>query len=131
MTSMTRAEIDHLHHQITEAFNAKDLDGLMKLFADDAVYHELNGKLNRGLAEIRLAFEPQFRGDFGANEFISHDFLIDEKRGFGISTWAFVVRAEGKAPRAMEGTDVYQFENGRIQVKRTYSEAKSPLFREV
>ena len=42
--------------RFTECFNANDLDGVMDLMAEDAVYEEFTGVINRGKAAIRAAF---------------------------------------------------------------------------
>src|SRR5881396_1823012 len=59
--AMERGELAGLVVQFTEAFNREDLDGVMSFMAEDAVYDEFNGTINRGTAAIRAAFEPQFR----------------------------------------------------------------------
>src|SRR5438034_6026068 len=64
---MERAKLADLVVQFTEAFNRNDLDGVMSFMAEDAVYDEFNGTINRGTAAIRAAFEPQFRGDYGSS----------------------------------------------------------------
>src|SRR3989449_1358533 len=63
--AMERGELGELVRQFTEAVNREDLDGVMSFMAEDAVYDEFNGTINRGTAVIRAAFEPQFRGDYG------------------------------------------------------------------
>jgi len=60
-----------------DAFNANDLDRVMTFFSDDAIYQPGDGNTHRGKAEIRAAFEPQFRGALGAMRFDEHDRLID------------------------------------------------------
>jgi ketosteroid isomerase-like protein len=130
MSEPNRSEIEALHERITAAFKARDLDTLMTLFTDDAVYIELTGRENRGKTAIRKAFEPQFRGAFGDNHFISEGFFVDANRGYGFSTWQFVLTQEGKT-RQFEGMDIYRFKDGLIQEKHTFSRTKAPLYREV
>lgn len=60
-----------------EAFNVNDLDRVMSFFSTDAIYRPGDGSEHRGPAAIRRAFEPQFRGDFGAMSFDEYDRLID------------------------------------------------------
>jgi ketosteroid isomerase-like protein len=55
---MEREKLEELVVQFTAAFNREDLDGVMSFMAEDAVYDEFNGTLNRGMAAIRAAFEP-------------------------------------------------------------------------
>ena len=49
---MERGELVELVIQFTEAFNREDLDGVMSFMAEDAVYDEFNGTINRGTAAI-------------------------------------------------------------------------------
>jgi len=53
--AMERGELAELVVQFTEAFNREDLDGVMSFMAEDAVYDEFNGTINRGTAAIRAA----------------------------------------------------------------------------
>src|SRR5215510_10939208 len=66
---MEREKLADLVVKFTEAFNRDDLDGVMSFMADDAVYDEFTGAINRGAAAIRAAFVPQFRGDYGKIRF--------------------------------------------------------------
>ena len=110
---MERGELADLVIQFTEAFNRDDLDGVMSFMAEDAVYDEFNGTINRGTAAIRVAFEPQFRGDYGKLRF--HWLCtLETKRG----------------PSAWRGLDILHVEHGRITEKLTYAKAKVPLLGE-
>jgi uncharacterized protein (TIGR02246 family) len=66
---LTREQLEALVIRFTDAFNRDDLDAVMAFMADDAVYDEFNGQINRGTAAIREAFVPQFRGDYGVLRF--------------------------------------------------------------
>ena len=75
-----RMLVTHINDTITkymDAFNANDLDRVMTFFSDDAIYEPGDGKTHRGKAEIRAAFEPQFKGGYGVMRFDEHDRLID------------------------------------------------------
>jgi ketosteroid isomerase-like protein len=50
---MEREKLAELVIQFTEAFNRDDLDGVMSFMADDAVYDEFTGTINRGAAALR------------------------------------------------------------------------------
>jgi hypothetical protein len=124
-----------------DAFNANDLDRVMTFFSDDAIYEPGDGKTHRGKAEIRAAFEPQFRGAFGAMRFDELDRVIDlenrkmtiryicrhdisntKPRGLvmffrGIVTRLFVGKRFG-----WQGVDVFHFDaEGKIKEKYSYS----------
>jgi steroid delta-isomerase len=77
MAGNTDAEIRHVYERWHETVVGRDLDGLMALYADDAIFETplivatLKDKTEgilRGSAEIRAFFEAGFqklRGDFG------------------------------------------------------------------
>ncbi len=124
-----------------KAFNANDLDSVMKCFSDNAVYQPGDGKTHKGKAEIRAAFEPQFDYAFGAMRFDELDRVIDfENRKMTIR---YVGRHDISRikPRGLvgfllknvvpmvygdrfgwHGVDVFHFDaNGKIKEKYTYA----------
>ncbi len=97
-----RDELLKLSNGLIDAFNRHDLDGVMAYFAPEAaVYDELNGTVNDGLAAIRAAFAPQFDGAFG------------EMKG---------------QPTAWRGLDLLHWEGDQLVRKVTYAKARAPLF---
>ena len=102
----------------------------MEFFAEDAVYVEFNGKENHGKKNIREAFEPQFRGDFGPVRFHAEDFFADEEAGRALARWRCTLEIDGK-PQEWEGLDIFHFEGSLIKEKRTYAQAPIPLLKEI
>jgi uncharacterized protein (TIGR02246 family) len=129
MSGLNRTQLAELNVRFADAFNRDDLDGVMAFFTDDAVYVEFNGKHNRGKEEIRQAFEPQFRGDFGPVRFHPEDFFVDEEAGKALARWRCTLELDGK-PQEWEGLDIFHFESHLIKEKRTYAQAPIPLLRE-
>lgn len=124
----------------TDAFNRDDLDAVMAYFTPDAVYETFDGKHCRGLAQVRAAFEAQFRGDFGRIRFLTEDMVVDAPAGKVVLRWRCqheVSRLSG--PRQLlyrvmygrdfgwYGLDVLHWDNGRLREKRTYAQASLPL----
>ena len=115
--------------RFTEAFNREDLDGVMSFMAEDAVYDEFNGTVNRGTAAIRAAFAPQFRGDYGKLRFHTEDLFVDATAGKALIRWLCTLETK-RGPAAWRGLDILHVENSRIKEKLTYAKAKAPLFGE-
>ena len=110
-----------------DAFNRYDLDAAMSYFREDAVYEELTGRVNQGLAAIRTAFAPQFEGKFGPIQFIEDDTFIDAGSGKIMSSWDMTIDKEG-APQLMRGLDLLHFVGDKIVLKQTYVKTKSPHY---
>jgi ketosteroid isomerase-like protein len=123
---MDRPTLEALTIQFTEAFNRNDLDGVMAMMAEDAVYEEFTGVVNHGKAAIRAAFEPQFRGDYGKMTFDSEDLFADASTGKALIRWVCRLQTK-KGPAGWRGLDILHFQNGLVVRKLTYAKAKVPL----
>jgi ketosteroid isomerase-like protein len=128
--SMEREKLAELVIQFTEAFNRDDLDGVMSFMADDAVYDEFTGTINRGAAAIRAALVPQFRGDYGKMRFNAEDLFVDAPTGKALIRWQCTLETK-RGPAAWRGLDIIHVVNGRITEKLTYAKAKVPLLGEI
>ena len=122
---MSDAELRDLVLRFTDAFNRDDLDGVMALLSDDAVYDEFNGKRSRGHAAIREALTPQFRGDFGRIRFLSEDLFVDTAADKALIRWVCALEKNGKK-RSWRGLDILHVRDGRITEKHTYAKADVP-----
>ena len=127
---MDREKLAKLVVDFTDAFNRDDLDGVMSFMADDAIYDEFNGTVNRGAAAIRAAFVPQFRGDHGKLRFHTEDLFVDADAGKALIRWSCTLETT-RGPAAWRGLDIVHVENGRITQKLTYAKAKAPLLGEI
>ena len=125
-STLTRAQLEDLVRRFTEAFNRDDLEGVMACMADEAIYDEFNGKVNRGKAAIREAFVPQFRGDYGVLRFHTEDLFVDVEAGKALIRWLCTLERHGRR-RGWRGLDILHFENGQIKAKLTYAKAEVPL----
>ena len=127
---MQREQLAALVIRFTEAFNRNDLDGVMSFMADDAIYDEFTGTVNRGAAAIRAAFVPQFRGDYGKMRFDTEDLFVDTTAGKALIRWRCTLETR-RGPAAWRGLDIVHVVNGRITEKLTYAKAKVPLLGEM
>ncbi|PYN88911.1 MAG: hypothetical protein DMD87_06920 [Candidatus Rokuibacteriota bacterium] len=127
---MEREKLAELVVKFTEAFNRDDLEGVMSFMADDAVYDEFTGMINRGAAAIRAAFVPQFRGDYGKIRFNTEDLFVDAAAGKALIRWQCTLETK-RGPAAWRGLDIIHVTDGRITEKLTYAKAKVPLLGEI
>jgi ketosteroid isomerase-like protein len=146
--TLERRGLEELVTRFCDAFNRDDLDAVMGYFAEDALYETFEGQKCRGKAEIRAAFEPQFRGDFGQIRFLTEDMVVDAAAGKAVLRWRCQheiaqVRGlpgltglrqalyRGLYGRSFGwyGLDVLHFVGGKLVEKRTYAQAKLPLVR--
>ena len=123
---MERKQLEDLVVRFTETFNRDDLDGVLSFMAEDAIYDEFNGRLNRGKRAIREAFVPQFRGDFGRIRFETEDLFVDPESDKALIRWLCTLENDGRSS-AWRGLDILRFENGLLAEKHTYAKAEVPL----
>ncbi len=126
--ALSRSQLAKTTAEFLAAFNTADLDATMGFFAPDGVYEEFNGKMNRGLDEVRAAFAPQFAGAFGEMKFLDEDLIVDAEAGKVMASWTCTLEVKGQ-PTAWRGLDAMTFDDqGRITHKLTYAKTKAPLF---
>ena len=109
-----------------DAFNREDLDAVMGMFQEDAIYDQFNGIVARGKEAIREALIPQFRGDHGKMRFHREDRFVDVESRRVAMRYRCTHEINGRVYE-WRGIDTLHFEGGLVKEKHTYSKAEMPL----
>lgn len=105
-----------------DAFNRHDVDDVMKVFADDAVFYtvggaEVYGTKVEGKDAIAAAFSAVWAGMKDAH-WDHHSHFVHGDRA--VSEWTFTgTNAEGKRVEA-QGADLFTVRDGKIIVKQAF-----------
>ncbi len=145
---LSRNDLSVLVDRFVDVFNVNDLDAVMRHFTSNARYVTFDGHEHRGQSQIRAAFVPQFRGDFGQMHFAVENRIIDEESQSAVVLWtcrhelsqaidfrklpaarSLLVRGVYGKVYSWQGLDVLSFEGNLVREKRTYSQAHMPLGR--
>ena len=122
--NLSNVDIKRIMIQWAEAWNRRDLNEVMKLFHEDAVFENWSDAKVKGKDALQKAWTPWFEnhGDF---QFILEDLIIDDDEQKVIWQWSLEWPSlergyEGK-PERRRGLDIIHFRNGKIIEKYTYS----------
>lgn len=120
----------NLVERFAEAFNRRDVDGLLACFTADATYRDLFYGPHAGQAALRGMFERMFHE--GRDYRWSMDVIVmDDRRAaaewtFGYTATAAVPRSEGRRVR-FSGMSIFDLEGGRIHAYREYANTGAAL----
>ena len=105
-----------------DAFNAHDINAIMRHMTDDCVFEasagpDANGEKFTGQKQVQKAFEDVFR-TFPDARWSSPRHFISGDRGF--SEWIFTgTRVDGTKVQ-VTGCDLFTFKDGKIAIKNSY-----------
>jgi steroid delta-isomerase-like uncharacterized protein len=117
-------------HRFAEAFNRRDLDGVIGCFTDDATYHDLFYGQFRGHDELRKLFDRMF------TEGSDHVWTIDaaaEEPGLVMAEWTFDFVVSDAVPRSagrrlhFRGVSVFDLQDDRCRAYREYFDKGAAL----
>jgi uncharacterized protein (TIGR02246 family) len=112
--------IKSIIRNILEAFNKKDLVGMLSFFADDATYIRSEGTF-RGREEIKRYYTWTFSN---YSEITLTDKVIIVEGDKAVLEWAMEgtsVRGGGKKLQ-LQGLDLFEFKNGKVQQVHIYQD---------
>lgn len=114
----------NLVERFAEAFNRRDVDGLLALFTADATYRDLFYGPHEGQAALRGMFERMFH-EGRDYKWSMEAIVMDERRAaaewtFSYTASAAVPRSEGRQVR-FSGMSIFDLGNGQIRAYREYA----------
>jgi ketosteroid isomerase-like protein len=117
-------DIRSLLTELSDAFNAHDLDRILALFADDCVLEMPRGNAPwgarfEGKLKVREALASRFQGlpdvHYGNTEY-----FVDAAAETGISKWTLTGTTPDGVRKQVRGCDFYSFRNGKVIRKDSY-----------
>ena len=117
--SIERGKLEVLVRGVLDAFNRKDLEGLLSFFADDAVMVRPEGTFH-GKDEIRRFYVWNFAG-YLQNTLIEKDLVIEgNKVVLEFVSEATIVRSGKELKQHLPGMVMFEFKDGRVQHAHDY-----------
>jgi len=115
----------NLVERFAEAFNRRDVDGLLGCFTEDATYRDLFYGPHAGQAALRGMFERMFR-EGRDYRWEMDTIVLDADRAaaewtFSYTATAAVPRSEGRRVR-FSGMSVFDLDGGRARAYREYAD---------
>ena len=113
---------------VAEAFDAHDLDAILRYFAADAVFEsprgpERWGQRFTGLDEMRQAFAARFSG-IPDVRYTDDEHFVDGDRG--ASEWTLSGRLVSGERIEVRGCDLWTFEGDKIVKKDSFWKIRTP-----
>ena len=105
-----------------DAFNAHDLNAIMKSMTDDCIFQasagpSVDGEKFQGQADVRKAFEDLFKNFHDARWSNPRHLIIGD---MGISEWTFTGTKPDGTKVEVTGCDLFTFRDGKIAIKNSY-----------
>jgi len=125
---MERDEAVRMLQQIAQAFDQHDLDGIMRHFADDAVFEgprgtEKWGTRFEGTEAVREAFASRFAG-IPDVRYRDDEHFADGDRG--ASEWTLSGTMADGTRIEVRGCDLWTFRDGKVTRKDSYWKIRTP-----
>ncbi|MFB9981250.1 nuclear transport factor 2 family protein [Mesorhizobium kowhaii] len=110
--------------ELSDAFNAHDLDRIMALFADDCVLEMPRGSKPwgtrcEGKRNVRDALATRFEG-LPDVHYGNPEHFVDAAANTGISKWTLIGTTREGTRKEVQGCDFYTFRDGKVTRKDSY-----------
>ena len=116
--------------RFAEAFNRRDVDGLLDCFADDATYHDGFYGPHAGRQSLRRMFERMFREGTGYTWTMD---AVVETEGRAAAEWTFGYTVSAAIPRSagrqvrFRGMSLFELRDGLIAAYREHFDRGAAL----
>ena len=115
--------------ELSEAFNAHDLDRIMTFFSDDCILEMPRGNQPwgarfEGRRNVRAALATRFDGLPDAHWGDARHFVTDDR---GVSEWTFTGTLMDGTRVEVTGCDLFTFRNGEIAIKNSFRKNRPPV----
>jgi len=123
-------DIEATLRELCAAFNAHDLDRIMRFFAEDCVLetprgaHPWGGRFE-GAEAVRRGLAARFEG-LPDVHYGDEAHFADAAAETGISTWLLTGTARDGTPTEVRGCDFYTFRDGKVVRKDSYWKIVEP-----
>jgi steroid delta-isomerase-like uncharacterized protein len=115
----------NIAERFAEAFNRRDVEGLLALFTEDATYADLFYGPHAGHAALRAMFERMFREGrdyrWQMNSVVTDGHRAAAEWTFSYTATAAVPRSEGRSVR-FSGISMFDLKDGRIRAYREHAD---------
>lgn len=112
--------------RLMDAFNARDVDGLMACMAEDCAFHasagkEVEGTIHLGRAAVRAAYGAIFDA-FVESAWTEGSNVVSGETG--LSNWRFIGKTREGQQVDVRGCDIFRFDGDLIALKDSYRKSR-------
>lgn len=122
-TVTKREELLALTNELAVAYNTHDVEAVVRLFASDGIFNNMDGKQYEGHAAIREATKKIL--SVGKLQFVERDTIVDEKTGKVMLHWILTITTDHGSTSGL-GTDILHWKDGQLALKSTFFKTKMP-----
>jgi len=123
---MNSKQLEAKIHEMVEYFHTYDLDGLIGMFADNAVVLNFTNEERIGHQAIRDLLTPYFNKEFGEMHFDLGRFDADESTQTVWQQWTMSLTGPDTVS-TFQGVDTFEFKDGLVVRNSVFVKSVEPL----
>lgn len=131
---LSSPEIEGLIKRYLDAWNRRDLDGVLACLHPNIVWEDYDGRKSQGRGSAWTAWQPQFQFN-GEIRLEIEDLIVDLERQRAVLRWTFRQIASMRATAGLQppqhrqrGIELLRFGDGRITERLVYVKAARALW---